>query len=372
MKVVVLHAYSASNSGDGLLVTEALELVTDVHPTADIVVFALDPESFAAYDGARFRHPLTGTPTTPPTWRVLSASVAALLRGSRLPAVIRRAISSADLVVGVGGGYMRGANFLEALKMLLVHAPQTEAGRLNRRVVYLPQSVGPFRVIPSGFVRGRLREMQTYFVRDDRSLSLLPTAIRVPDNALLALGDGIPATRVEGIASNHAPSIGLVARELSTTNARRVRYLTSIRDLQTRLHAELLVQARARGNNDDVFYQGTFGQRAQRTLVDGTELNAKRVSAVVSVRLHGAIQSIRNGVPAVHLSYERKGWGAFEDLGIDEYVHNAFDFDPEKVAAQARQLAQSPEGYWNRVDRALGSLRTARADIARALRGADA
>ena len=72
-------------------------------------------------------------------------------------------------------------------------------------------------------------------------------------------------------------------------------------------------------------------------------------NGVVSVRLHGALQAVLAGVPAVHLGYERKSWGAYEDLGLGEYVHDARRFDPASVAAQVRALQADPTPFWSAV-----------------------
>lgn len=365
MKIVLIHAYSSSNSGDGLLVAEALKLLQTKFAAAEVLVLALDPDSFQTTASVRYQHPLTGETSTPSTRKLLLASLSGLARGSRLPTPTRDAIRSADLVVGVGGGYMRGANLIEAVKMVLVHAPQAEAATLNPSTVYLPQSVGPFRFQSARFVLSRLSRVPIYYVRDARSLASLSTAPdvrRVPDNALLAIGDGELPVR----PASATPHVGLVARSLASTRQRRARYITRVRDVREKTNAELLLQARARGNDDGSFYEATFGETGSRTLLEGTS-GARPASVVISVRLHGAIQSIRNGVPAIHLSYERKGWGAFEDLGLGEYVHNAFDFDSGLVSEQAMSLSETPDAYWCRVTNAVPHLRQAQARISDSL-----
>ncbi|MEV5071118.1 polysaccharide pyruvyl transferase family protein [Microbacterium sp. LMI12-1-1.1] len=369
MKIVVLHAYSSTNSGDGLLVAEALDLVNAAFDSPHVLVLALDPDSFRSVGNVTYIHPLTGAGATPSTKLMLGASIKALLRGSRLPRRVREAVRDADLVVAVGGGYMRGATLTEAIKTYLAHVPQTEAAILNGSSVYLPQSVGPFRYLPTPVLAPRLRKVGTYFVRDDRSLDLFKgasNARRAPDNALLALATIAPASR----NGSGIKPIGLVARSLSSTRTRTRHYVSNIRALRELTGAELLVQASARGNDDGHFYRNSLGFSASaRSLVQATSAGQDRVGVVVSVRLHGAIQSIRNGVPAVHLSYERKGWGAYEDLGLAEYVHNAFDFDPAAVADQLSELASAPQAYWTQVDNAVESLRSSREEILSAVRG---
>ena len=96
------------------------------------------------------------------------------------------------------------------------------------------------------------------------------------------------------------------------------------------------------GKSDRTFYE-RLGVRADGRV---SELLAGPCGPAVSVRLHGALQSIMSGVPAVHLGYERKSWGAYEDLGLANWVHSARGFDPDLVAAQVRQLQADPAPFW--------------------------
>ena len=364
MKYVITHAYSATNSGDGLLVDEAIQLLLEVDRDAEITVLALDPQSFEDRENVRFIHPYSGNRDAPTKIGMLLAAGRAVVRGFRLPRNVSTLVQEAGLVVGVGGGYMRGANIVEAVKMVLAHMPQlASVNRVAARAVYLPQSVGALRWGTSALLRTHGNNI-VWHVRDDRSAAIVArTGIvrRTPDTAVLPLGvDAVPVeNRVFGGAEPE--KFGIVARSLTSTRKRIHRYLYSIRRVASALAAEPLLQARARGNNDDRFYEQAFGRNATASLIEATAPGAEdRPSVVVSVRLHGAIQSIRNGVPAIHLSYERKGWGAYEDLGIAEYVHNVFDFDPVLVARQARDLASDSKDYWAAITNRIGVIQEKR------------
>ncbi|MDQ1083860.1 MULTISPECIES: polysaccharide pyruvyl transferase family protein [Microbacterium] len=352
MRYVIAHAYSSTNSGDGLLVEEAIRLIEEVDERAEVIVLALDPDSFTDRANVRFVHPFTGEARSASNTTVLRAALISVLRGLRLPQKTSRLLDEADLIVGVGGGYMRGANAVEALKMVLAHLPQlATANRSATPAVYLPQSVGALRWGTQALVRTHGANI-VWHVRDDRSLSLLEgsaTVRRTPDTAVLPLGSMTVHPRIAAETEDSA-TFGLVARSLHSTRTRMARYVDAIRRTVASLHARPLLQASARGNNDDRFYSETLGRAAESSLIQATSSTADdRPHVIVSVRLHGAIQSIRNGVPAIHLSYERKGWGAYEDLGIAEYVHNAFDFDPDLVRRQALALSTDSSGYWNAV-----------------------
>ena len=104
-----------------------------------------------------------------------------------------------------------------------------------------------------------------------------------------------------------------------------------------------LLQSDVGARNSDSHFYRRLGLRPVASLESAVDQGL--VDAVVSVRLHGAVQAVLAGVPAVHLSYERKGYSAFADLGVDDYVHPAGSFDPLLVAEQALFLAGSRAEY---------------------------
>jgi polysaccharide pyruvyl transferase WcaK-like protein len=85
----------------------------------------------------------------------------------------------------------------------------------------------------------------------------------------------------------------------------------------------------------------------------------------VSVRLHGALGALGAGHPAIHLSYQRKGWASYSDLGLGEYVHSARRFDPSLVAQQIALLQEDPSRLWNRLSAQYGKLAEASKELDR-------
>ncbi len=366
MKVVLTHAYSATNSGDGLLVREAVGLVQSAFPGSELTLLALDPSSFEVSSFDRVMHPITGYNLRPGRATVLAGGLLALVTRVRNGAV-SGALREADLVVAVGGGYLRAKNPVEAIKMLAVHGPQLQYA--GTPMVYLPQSIGPLRFGSSALIRSRLEHAAAVYLRDDRSLSLMRSngkTRRAPDMALL----GLPAAWNPATTAASGGPVGLVARALPGTGSQQDAYRQRLREILSIIPGtELLVQAHARGNDDVEFYKTALSARGPfRTLREATMSGAEsRPSVVISVRLHGALEAIRSGVPSVHLSYERKGWGAFSDLALEPYVHNVYDFDPETVATQANTLRSAPEGYWAAVASATARLTHSRDALVSAL-----
>lgn len=366
--IVVLHAYSAANAGDGLLVDATLRLLQDAGAhLSDVHVVALAPATFAGLpDTVTVTAAPAGASTRPAVvaGRELAAQTAALTGVRAATTDLADLTRAADLIVGVGGGYLRSGTLLEAGKTAAAHLPQLlAAGTSNAASVYLPQSIGPLHGPVGAAVRAALRRIDLVHVRDDRSLDALGrhvNAARMPDLAVLELADTLP-TLAQHPAAGDGPTV-IVARDLNGG----ARYEQRLRALATALpNAIWAVQSTGRGNDDQAFYARMGLGTSHAPLRD--VLTAHRPGVVISVRLHGALQSVLAGWPAIHLSYERKGFGAYDDLGVTDLVHNAWTFDPAVVAAQARTLQADPARFWTRVTQRSGALQAHRAQLVRAL-----
>ncbi|HEY4351900.1 MAG TPA: polysaccharide pyruvyl transferase family protein [Paraburkholderia sp.] len=380
-QIVLLHAYSRRNSGDGLLVDLSVALLREaLGERTQVSVVAADPASFPEYDD------VMAAPVMGYTGRARLAEAAAVC--SRWPmrsvAQLRERLQAADLVVGVGGGYLRARTRAEALKLELGHMVQMRAAKASGKpVVYLPQSIGPAcagsAAVSSAFgarLTGLLSAYSTVFVRDDRSLSLLAgtgRAERAPDLAVLEFERRHEAVLARAaLRSNAVRHVALVLREAPSWDAaKRRHYAQSVQRLAGLLGSQcrlsFAVQSTGRGNDDAAYYR-SLGIEAplpglKQLLAEDTP------DVVVSVRLHGALESILHGVPAFHLSYERKGFGAYGDLHIDDWVDNAAAFDADAVMERIfRRDAIS--SFWYSAAGGLDAIRASRARIVATLRQA--
>ncbi|KWI26330.1 polysaccharide pyruvyl transferase family protein [Burkholderia stagnalis] len=377
--VVLLHAYSRRNSGDGLLVDLSIELLREAFG-ADVctTIVAADPESFA--DAGR----QLGAPVL--AQRGVVRRLVAAARGwlsARGPTALAPALADADLIVGVGGGYLRARTVAEMLRLEAGHLLQLRAARASGKPsVYLPQSVGPARAglpIASRAWQARLTELlgacTTVFVRDDRSLAMLcrnPNTHRAPDLAVLAFGMRCLRPTVGLTSDGPVRHVALVLRAApSWSRAQCMRYRRAINRLIERIEARsrvtLAVQSVVRGNDDAAFYRRLGIARPLPSLRQ--VLADDPPDFVVSVRLHGALESILAGVPAFHLSYERKGFGAYADLGLDDWVVNAANFDADAVADHLYAPGAASR-FWDAATARANALQAKRASLVAALRDA--
>lgn len=341
MKVLLVHAYSPKNTGDGLLVDLAREVVHEAVPGAQVVCVALDAGSFGTSDVVQWS----------PTVKAMDPRRAVLLAGALGPhRSLRAAFADADLIVAVGGGYLRASTASEGVKSVLAHVSQLRlVARSSAPSVYLPQSIGPYPAPVRRIMERLLRRIDLVCVRDDRSLAELGAARsleRFPDLAVLEAGKMDRALQVQTV--DDVPVV--VARELAGPRS----YHRLLGELGKALRPVWAVQSTASNNNDVPLTARLAGTNDPPLLRDVLAEGTRRV--VISTRLHGSMAALLAGSPTIHLSYERKGWGAFEDLGIARHVHNARSVDAETVLAGVREITDDPGAYWASVNENLPAI----------------
>lgn len=316
VKVLIIHAYSADNKGDGLLVDETIRLLCEAYgPDVKMGLVAAHPESFSALGIRTYR--------SRPTLRGFDPAYTKLM--------LTRA-RDYDVLVSVGGGFLRGKNSLELLKTAVVHGPQLVlAACRGTDSVYLPQSIGPFGRLATHPVRTLLRRVSSTWLRDDRSITemALPNSHRSPDLAILGMERRSEPFRAE------IPVV-LTVRHVNGGLPRDVRALNSLL-----AEVDSYVQSDV-GANTDV---KAVHELQPHKVLTAAELMTKNTESrvVVAVRLHAALMALAAGHYVIHLAYERKGFGAFQDLGLSEYVHNVNDFDAQEVLQSIQALQTVPE-----------------------------
>ena len=183
-------------------------------------------------------------------------------------------------------------------------------------------------------MRRLLRSVDLVFARDDRTVAelALPNVVRTSDLALGEItSDGRDASRL----TSDAPAILSVRHVDGGIPA-------PLAELARRMGTfDGYVQSTA-GKNDDRPAMASMNARTTLTfddlMVAGTATDGVRV--VVAVRMHAALMALKAGHYVIHLSYERKGFAAFADLGLAEFVHNVRRFDPALVQRQVTALLE--------------------------------
>lgn len=345
-RVAIIHAFSRANAGDGLLVDLTFEALREAGiAREECLLLALDPESFADIPNV-IRAP--GEPAARPSLKLIGAGFEAMASLAGWGSV-REKLRGTDALIAVGGGYLVADSPVRQAGIVANHLAQLRVAAAHHGpTIYLPQSIGPLEGVAGHWTRKALAQMSRVWARDDetmRELALANTR-RCPDLAVMKLARSF--AQIEQSPPTGAPI--LVARDLPACGDYH-RRLGSLRAMLA--DAVCAVQADTPGPRSDQAFYHRIGWGEAPSLAQRLRQPS---GPVVSVRLHGAIGALLAGRPAIHLAYERKGWGAYEDLGLGDYVHDARRFDPGLIAEQVRDLATDPVPYWNRVKAAQDAL----------------
>lgn len=362
--ILLMHAYSRNNSGDGLLVDLALKLIADAFgKDMPVTVVASDAESFPDLSHV-LQVPGPSEKTAVAKVLKVLGNTTVMLSGAMTGKMnfmdLNKLLPQTTLIVGVGGAYLRAGSVKEGLITTAVQLPQLMwAVRTGKPTFYLPQSIGPLKEPFGTLLRSQLKHLNHLSVRDDRTKEELGSQInahRCPDMALLEIGQKVPS-KTDGKPFS---KVYLVARELNRSPEICQAYRQKLQRLRELIpHAEPVVQSRGRGNNDVAFYE-SMGWGTCRDVK--TALKEDGPGVMISVRLHGALEAMLQGCPTVHLTYERKGFGAYDDLGIRPYLHTAAGFDPEVVAAQVKELAAGAP-FWSLIAKKLPDIQASYTDL---------
>lgn len=349
----ILHAYSRENRGDALLAEITVARISRLFPDETIFMVAHDPQSFSDLNVMTF-------PAVPTRARHQLKSIGEAISGinqtvkttAHISTPLGELLRECQLVVSVGGAFLRGNTVRSSASMVGVHLPQLiQAAHYSaNRTVYLPQSIGPFLSAARPVIQKSLSKLNMVYLRDDKSmlqLSTLDNTARMSDLAILELCETDSTVR----SPNYSDHILLVGRFTSAQGSSRFARLT-----QELPQSLIAIQSTAGRFDDRSFYRSIdiepHGYYPEL-------VSSNHIGLVVSIRLHASLEAVLNGIPTIHLAYERKGFGAMRDLGLERYVHSANTFDPLAVARQANEILSNPEIYWAQLEQSRLKLHTA-------------
>jgi len=386
-KVIISHVYSSDNKGDAALTSVLIKDIERTFPSADITILKLDevqgsgtfegvPEQqgFMSFAVNKFQHPLLKLLYA--AYMVLATLTWAGLGGhGYLPRHLRRVAHiyrEADLIVGVGGGYIRSRKGLRnRMNIPLLLHPLLFAHLLGKPTVLYSQSVGPFM---NGYERSLvafvLHRMNLILIREDTSMIVLAD-MGVTRNVARAIDSGflLEANQNIDVRKNYAiPKksflIGVTVRawlegEAQEKYERAVAAALDDAVQRTQGHVLFIPQVTAsKGDDDrmvsrrvhDLMQYGT-----QATVIedepDHTEIKAiyDKLDILLGTRFHSVIFSLTSYVPVVAIEYEYKTSGIMRDLGLGNWVVAIEDVSKENLAELLDKLVREKDQYTQRL-----------------------
>jgi hypothetical protein len=329
----------------------------------EFCVLALDAASFADFPNVVQAPGESTARITPRLFRAGLEVGLDLLSSVLEPRLVLGTVASVAREA-VGGGYLVADSITRQLGVLVNHLVQLRmASRIQAPTVYLPQSIGPLGGPIGAWARAALRGVDRVYVRDAESEAELrsPNVRRCPDLAVLKLARIFFDIELK---KPDPSSTVLVLRDLPLAAGYMDRLMRLVENVSAPVFA---VQADVEGHRSDRKFYERLGVPSAGAFAELRANGPTRV--VVSVRLHGAIGALMAGFPAIHLAYERKGWGAYADLGLEDFVHDARNFSPDAVAEQVRAIQADPDDFWRRVEKACALLRVKHDELVADLHG---
>jgi colanic acid/amylovoran biosynthesis protein len=362
MNVVVVNAYNRHNAGDAALLSALIGQVGQAFPDADITYAGLeDAHKYPQFEGTHNvgslrrwvgeesisrrrrvgRKALTLTVFLLPRRALYWLSRRQLVGHRAEPFGELTAIARADLVVGLGGGYLNGAATLAGtMNVFFLLLPLWLATRLQRRTVLAPQSYGPFgRPVQIWLVRLCLNRVDHIVVREDPSLDQLRSCgvhehrmQRGVDSAFAVEFD--PFVPVASDDTQRHPKVGITARAWLPERAQEA-YESSLGAFVDWLHESrgasvtLIPQVTSDYHDDDdrniscrIASHCASTPKVITTPMSHVDLRALYGSLdyLVGTRFHSVIFALTAGTPALAIEYEHKTSGIMRDLGLADWV----------------------------------------------------
>ncbi|MFJ3640258.1 polysaccharide pyruvyl transferase family protein [Streptomyces sp. NPDC090108] len=392
MKVVIVNAFERGNRGDAALLSVAVQQVREAFPAARVLVAGFEhPYRWPEFDGARNIGSIrryAGDEAASRPVRVLRkllvlalVAVAALPVGARLvrafarllPREIRdetRAVTEADLVVSLGGGYLNArADLPSDLNIAFLLLPLWLAQRAGVPTVLGPQSFGPFpRRRQRLMVRRVVGRAAAAVAREDISVTRLaeagvtaPTVERGVDSAFAFRGGSRRPWRAELGVPAGAPLVLVTARRHLAPEpqaAYEAAVAAAVRHLLGRgCHVVLVPQVTCAFQADDdravnariaELVPGTPELRVLDDAgIDHHDIHALYGAAdfILGTRFHSVIFGLTAGVPCAAVEYDHKTRGIMRDLGLEEWVVRMSDVRDNALIPLVDRLLADGEDY---------------------------
>lgn len=385
--IIISHVYSSDNKGDAALTSVLISDLKSKFPDAALTILRLEPvkkgsffegvpekPSFMSYALNRYKNPVVKLAYA---FYMMCATLvyATILRVTGyhlyLPQHLRAVADlygQADLIVPVGGGYIRSREGLfNRLNIPLLLHPLLFGYLLGKPAVLYSQSIGPFQnKFEKAMVAFVLKRMTLILLREDTSLALLKSlgltrnVSRAIDAGFLLRSNGSIDVR----SLYHIPAdkllVGVTVRAWLKGDAQK-NYEQAVAEALDRLikmvnaHIIFIPQVTASKGDDDRLVsrrvQALMNNQHAVTCVSDTPDHHRikalydSMDALLGTRFHSVIFSLTSYVPVVAIEYEHKTSGIMHDLGLDRWVIKIEDATTEKLSSLIHQLLEQRATY---------------------------
>jgi colanic acid/amylovoran biosynthesis protein len=381
--ILITHVYSSDNKGDAALTSVLINDIKRIFPDCNITILKLDntepgsqfegmPEKagFMSYAVNQYKNPLVKLLYTA---YMVSATLLWVKLGSwvYLPKNIREVAifyKQADLIVPVGGGYIRSRpGLLNRLNVPLLLHPLYFGYLLAKPTVLYSQSVGPFQnKLEKQMAAFVLKHMSLILIREDKSIELL-AKLGVKDNVKRAIDSGFLLNASEKINLRKEYKIpkgkllvGVTVRSW-LEGAAQVKYERAVAKALDHLienhnaYAIFIPQVTAsKGDDDRITSRKVYDHLKNKNFAQVVEdtPDHHRIKAMydkldilLGTRFHSVIFSLTSYVPVLAIEYEHKTSGIMRDLHLEPWVINIESVTAQNLTSLLKNLVQKRPEY---------------------------
>jgi colanic acid/amylovoran biosynthesis protein len=362
-RVVFTHVYSFSNKGDAAILAGQIQDLRHEIPDLTVDILTLDyTDVGSVFEGAPV-HPSLMAPyvrrdrgrvtrffgalammLTTLTWAFIRRFTKLSIWLPRTWRAATSLLDDADVVIGVGGGYLRGVPGLASTFQLLLLLHQVVLVRTLGKPVLLPaQSFGPFYgSVQRGAFKQALKGMHDIYPREQKSADLLrsygfqiPADHNVADAAFLFTPEPRPnMTHPFPAQWAGREVVGVTVRQWLSKHEQDAYEAAMAGLCQHLLDAgyavALIPQVTSDFHGDD---DRLVGIRISSYLPEtpyfanlDSDFDVHEIYAIyssltllVGTRFHSVIFALRSNVPAMAIEYEHKTSGILTNLGLAEW-----------------------------------------------------
>lgn len=284
-----------------------------------------------------------------------------------------RSMQQADFACSIAGGDSF-SDIYGLGRLVYVSLPQLLALLLDRPLVLVPQTLGPFQGLPAKMIaRFILTRARVAYSRDIEGMTAARNLLNGSRARLefgydmgFGLEPGIRSERIPAALQSPEPDVPVVGLNVSGLlymggytrgnmfglKADYPAMMGTLVELFVRRHGcRLMLLPHVYGNSEsdleacrEIWHRAGTECRSRLILVDGVydqheiKALAGKCDFFVGSRMHACIAALSQAVPAVGLAYSRKFRGVFASIGMEELVVDLRDLDHEGALAAIDRL----------------------------------
>ena len=361
MNILIPNATSPKNVGDQAMLQVLVDLIKSVHKNAFLTVHSADPnldkgETFnvkhTLYSWSVFREKKTiarviNILKLVTQYLVLKAGVDSLKSDKKLDHIIRD-YRNADLILFVGGGYLRSRKGIkQSLNLFMQLYLFRYAALFSAKKIVAPISVGPFGYKwHEKIVVHVLKQMDLVAIREEISYKMLKK--HKMKNVVLCSDHAFMTRKIIKKFTRGKSTIGFTIRKWLSGNSYtkfEKSFIDSIQQFSqlTGARVQPIVQVDApMYGDDDVLLTKKIIKKLKNNDVDVLKMKSVNtvqgaleayaaIDLLLGMRMHSNILAAVQGVPFVAISYEHKTEGIAKQLGMEKYCIKSENLDKKNL-----------------------------------------